>query len=326
MYVRLGVLLGLAAFLAANLAASVLVAAFAGPLARHAWLDRPLRRARLLYGLRVLPTAAAVLFSLGVILPSYVLFEPRGTTERPGLALVALATSALALIGTGLCRGLASFSATKRVVRSWMREAEQIGLRGVPASGYRVGDPCAAVSVVGTLRPKIFLSSQILAALSPGEISAALAHEAAHLRFRDNLKRLALRFWPDPLSWLPAGRRLELEWARAAETVADARAAQGDAGRALDLSAALVKVARLAPARPSLTHAASALHGGAEVAARVGRLLSGRLIPEGFDPLAAGFAVAALALVCVWSSLPLFAPEAFAGVHRLVETVVVALR
>jgi Zn-dependent protease with chaperone function len=325
-YVTVGVVLTLAGFLAANLILSLCVAALAGPLARRAWLEQPLLRARLLYGLRVFPTMGTVLFSLGVVLPAYVLFEPRATTERPGLVLLALAAGAAALIGSGLARGLASFVVTRRVMRSWLRDAQLIGVNGVTASAYRVPDPCAAVSLVGTWRPKIFLSGQILAALSAQETAVAVAHEAAHLRFHDNLKRWALRFSPDVLCWLPAGRRLEREWGGAAETVADARATQGDRERALHLSAALLKVARLAPGRASLALAASGLQGGPEFAARIRRLVDGRLFLENRDRMGRALVATSLVLAAGWVCLVLFTPEAFAGIHQAAETVLAALR
>ena len=328
-YVFLGTVLTLAGFLAANLALTLAVAALAGPLARSAWLERPRRRARLLYGLRVLPTVAAALFSLGVVLPAYLLFEPRGTAERPGFVLLGLTAGALVLIGSGIARGLASFIVTSRVMRKWMRGAQRVGLGGVAAPAYRVSDPCAAVSLVGTWRPKIFLSGEILSALSREEAAVAVAHEAAHLRFRDNLKRWALRFSPDVLRWLPAGRRLEREWTAAAETLADASAAQGDRGRALHLSAALLKVARVAPGRRPLAFAASALQGGPEFAERIRRLVDGRLALEKLekrDRMGPALALAGLCGAVVWGCLVLFAPEVFAGVHQAAETVVAALR
>ena len=324
-YVFLGVVLTLATFLAANLALSLGVAAVAGPLTRNAALERPLRRARLLYGLRVFPAVGALLLSLGVVLPAYLLFEPRGTTERPGLVLLVPAALALALIGGGLARGLASLIVTRRVMRSWMRDGQRVGLTGVTASAYGVADPCAAVSLVGTWRPKIFLSRQILAALSPEEMAVAVAHEAAHLRFRDNLKRWALRLCSDLLCWLPAGRGLEREWSSAAEAAADASAAQGDRHRALDLSTALLKVARLAPGRPSLALAGSALQGGPEFAARIRRLTDGRLTREHGDRTPRTLVAVGVLLAGIWCGLLLFAPEAFAGVHRAAEIVFVAL-
>src|SRR5919202_1119057 len=108
---------------------------------------------------------------------------------------------------------------------------------------------------VGTLRPRLFIAQQLFAALTEAELRAALAHECGHLATRDNLKRAVLRACRDVLTIVPAGRTLDRAWDESTEAAADEHAARdGGAAAALDLAAALVKIARLAPPgmRPTL--------------------------------------------------------------------------
>jgi Zn-dependent protease with chaperone function len=197
-----------------------------------------------------------------------------------------------------------------------MREARPIALPASPVPAYRVHTAFPVFSTVGMLRPRIFVATQVLDALTDDEAAAAVAHEAAHLRARDNLKRLLLRSCPDLLAAFPVSRELEESWARAAETVADARAARGAGGAALDLASAIVKVARLAPVGTPMLPA-SALHDGGDVAPRVRCLLDrdrlcaidGPSHGHGSVLLAAAMGSAALAAM----------PRLLPAVHHLTE-------
>src|SRR5439155_5531797 len=100
------------------------------------------------------------------------------------------------------------------------------------------------------------------------------AHELAHDRGWDNLKRLAMRGAPDLLHWTHTAHLVERRWAAAAEHTADAAATiAGSRTARLALASALVKVARLMPAAPSLGEPISTLVDGGEIAARVERLI-----------------------------------------------------
>jgi Zn-dependent protease with chaperone function len=101
------------------------------------------------------------------------------------------------------------------------------------------------LSVTGVMRPKIFLANAITQVLSPEELSAALAHEMAHVRSLDNLKQLFLKMTRPP-AWfdrLLAGNA-DANWAVTAEVAADEDALDEGAS-VLDLSSALVKIGRL---------------------------------------------------------------------------------
>jgi Zn-dependent protease with chaperone function len=90
--------------------------------------------------------------------------------------------------------------------------------------------PAASAFCAGLLRPRVFVTSGMVAALAAEELEAVLVHEAEHARRRDPLRRLAGRAAADVLFWLPlvgwwSRRRLE-----DAELAAD-RAAIGRVGR-----------------------------------------------------------------------------------------------
>ena len=323
MFLLLGLTLCLSTFLAVSIVASLLVAAATGPVLGWIGAERPRRRSQVAFGLRLLPSIVAGAVVLAFLLPSYLLFEPRDVAERPGAALVAMALAAVVLLGAGLRRALASWDATQRVVTAWMREAVPVGLSAAPAVAYRVRDEFPVVSLVGTLHPRIFVANQVLEILSPGEVQAALAHEVAHLRSRDNLKRLILRSCADLLAFLPAGRRLEREWLQAAEAAADIQAAAGDEAKALELGAALLKVARLmsiAPGQAGL--AVSTLHDGAEVGSRVRRLVSGPQRLETSGRALGLVAWAALFVLLLVLPATVSATGVLGAIHQLTEAAV----
>jgi beta-lactamase regulating signal transducer with metallopeptidase domain len=92
------------------------------------------------------------------------------------------------------------------------------------------------------------MSKRVVAACSNEELRQVIAHEAAHVSGRDNLKLLLLVLGPDALGWLPAGVALAARWRAAAERDADERATGSDRHKRLALASALIKVARLSSA------------------------------------------------------------------------------
>jgi Zn-dependent protease with chaperone function len=321
MYYGLAFLLTLAGFLAANVLASLGAAALAGPLVRALGESATGRRVHLLLALRLFPSAASAAFALGLLLPAYVLFEPYQSGEEPGVALALVGAVALAVVVAGLRRGLASWRATSRLERAWRRTAEPVSLPHalLPISIYRIRDPLPVVGLVGTLRPRLYVARQVLDVLTPAELAAAVTHEAGHGLAFDNLKRLVLRAAPDVLAFLPAARWLEQEWAKSSELAADAHAASRGAAAALDLCAALVKVARLAPVEMPASVAVSPLHGGSDLGLRVRQLAAaaGTTVHPASAPTGAWIGVGLLA-----AALVAVAPELLHAVHRLTEAAV----
>jgi Zn-dependent protease with chaperone function len=323
MSVLFGTAIVLAAFLLLNVLASLVGASLAtAALARRA---RPARRARAMLVLRLLPTIASLGAVALLIVPGYVVFEPPDAGESVTMSLGALAAAAAVVLVAGAARGLRSVRATSVLVRRWRREGEPISLPGSPVPAYRVRDAFPVFAVVGMWRARIYVAAQVLDALGPAELEAALAHERAHLRARDNLKRLVLRSCPDMLAWTGVGRALEREWARAAEAAADAEAAGADPTAAADLAAGIVKIARLLPAGAQAL-AVSALHDGGDVAARVRALVSAERAGEREDAAASqGGAARACGFGLVLAA-SLAATQAWPAVHRLIEAAARLLR
>src|SRR5947209_20522386 len=99
------------------------------------------------------------------------------------------------------------------------------------------------MTAVGIIRPRVLLSDTAEALLLPDELRSALRHEAAHIRRRDNLKKLLFR-----LAAFPGMSQLEAAWLEATELASD-EAAVSNLSEALDLAAALIKLSSLAPTR-----------------------------------------------------------------------------
>jgi len=306
MFELLGLCLALAALLTVNAACSLITAALWGRLKHRARDWRARRLARLIFTLRVAPSVCAVLAITAVLLPAYLKHEPRASAEVVSvkLALLALLSAAGLLLAAG--RALAAGLATRRLVAGWTQQARPLN-SGLAIPAYRIEHRFPVIALVGALRPRLFVAEQVLAALSQAELAAALAHEGGHLAAGDNLKRALLRACRDALAIIPCGRALDRAWAEAAEAAADEFAARRGPATALDLAAALVKLARLAPAGAKPTLPASALLLGDEpgsIADRVQRLvrLAARpAVPAEPQP-APRFALAGLAIL---SALPL---------------------
>jgi Zn-dependent protease with chaperone function len=205
----------------------------------------------LLFVLRISPLALGLVCSLGFALPSFLVLEPRQTTEKPELTLLILAGLAAALLSIFVGRCARSLLTTRRIVQGWQRTAQILSIPGVAAPIYGVESPRTLIAVTGLVRPRVFIGRDVLARLSQDELRAAVAHEAAHVRSFDNVKQLILRVTRVPGFCFRQLALLDRAWSRAAEFAADERALRSGAS-ALDLGAALVKVARL-PENSSLT-------------------------------------------------------------------------
>jgi Zn-dependent protease with chaperone function len=252
MYHLLGACLALAALLVINALASLLAAGlWRCLLARQARQWSAVTRARLTFALRAFPLAGALACVTLLLIPSYIVHEARQTTEVVSVKLAALALLSIIGIALALWRGLVAWRATRRLAADWMRHGEPVHLEGISIPAYRIQHAFPVVAVVGSIRPRLFVASQVFDSLTAEELSAALAHESAHLALRDNLKRGLLRACRDALTIIPCGRSLDRAWSEASEAAADERAARAGASNAVNLASTLVKIARMAPSGAS---------------------------------------------------------------------------
>ena len=230
------------------------------------------RRANLLFALRLLPFVVAAGLTLVLAVPSFLLLEPRAVNEPMGLVPVWLGFCGVTVLLTGVWKAVAALLQASRTVARWSGNARALGSRAIdsPASvSVRVSAAAPPLTAAGILRPSVWLSQAAELVLSEREFETALRHEVAHVRGRDNLRKLILR-----LVAFPGMAELERAWREATEMAAD-DAAVSSAAEALDLAAALIKLSRLAPLEPPAELTTALVHNPAgAVNARVERLIA----------------------------------------------------
>lgn len=270
-------------------------------------------RASLLFRLRMLPGVCAAVCAFGIALPIFLRFEPVGTDESLSRTLIVAAVLGGGLIARGAWRAAAGLRATGAVLRDWRARGRRLHLIDAPIPVFAIEDSFPTVAVVGFSRPALFIAERVLRQCTADEVRAMLLHECAHITHRDNLKRFFVRACPDVLR---RGSALDRAWTSASEEAADARAAGGDRGSALELAQALVHVARLAPGRSTL-HVASAFYLGGSIESRVRRLVDpADSLPDPSRPLVC---VVACAMALGVAGLVVFGAPA---IHQFMEAVV----
>jgi Zn-dependent protease with chaperone function len=262
-----------ASFFVLNAVAGLLVRISSRFALRFAESRMPAAAARLVLALRVLPLFLSALFVVGLCVPSYLWLEPAATAERVGLLSTLLGLLGAAIWFVSIARTAHSLAASLRHNRLCRLAGQEIRIPGDSSSLVVVEHKAPLLALSGLLRPRLLISRSVLHALSSEELDAALAHEQAHRRSRDNAKRLLLLLAPDIFPFVRPLRMLERSWSKLAEWAADDQAAAGDANRAASLAAALVRVARIgsAPRLPFLS--TSLLACDRDLSARVNRLL-----------------------------------------------------
>lgn len=228
---------------------------------------RPIRQtADLLFALRLFPVITAAAITAVLTVPSFLLLEPRAIDEPIGgvplfFGLFGVLLGTVGIVNAGLASRRAS-----RTISSWIDDACPVASDPVPV--LRIARRFPAMTATGIVRPKVLLSNAAEFVLSANELQTAMNHEIAHVRRRDNLRKLLLR-----LVTFPGMRELEAAWLEATEMAAD-DAAVSNAGEALDLAAALIKLSRMSPAELSVDLTAALLQSPASVMnARVERLI-----------------------------------------------------
>jgi Zn-dependent protease with chaperone function len=333
LYLLLGTCLALSALLAFNAFASALAGLLWRVLAPRVAHKPASARARLLFALRVTPPALAAALVFALLIPAYLLHEPHDTEEEIGAKLMLLSAVSACGVLWAFWRVARTWLATRGLVGDWMRHAEPFAAEGVlRVPAYRIRHPFPVIAVIGVLRPRLFVASQLFDALTPGELASALAHERGHVETRDNLKRAVLQAGQDALLPLaPLGRSLLREWRHESELAADEFAALDGPAAALDLASALVKISKLIPAgsTPTLYAGAHLLGGGEDdgISRRVRALLRLASSPESARDArrlrASPTLRAALGLSLCAAVAPLLThPEVLRATHAAIEHVV----
>jgi Zn-dependent protease with chaperone function len=335
MYTFLGITLVLALLLAINASATMLAAGF-GRLCRP-WLRNcsARTRAEILFVMRMGPPVLAIIAVVVFMIPSYLAYEPHKTNESVSWKLGLLA--ALSAIGVSLAiwRGLRSWLATRSLLKDWLVASTRVELDRITVPTFVLQHSFPIIAVVGAIRPRLFIASQVFESLSHEELGAALAHEYGHLAARDNFKRSVMRVSRAALLLIPCGRSLDRAWSEASESAADEYAAQQSSLVALNLASALVRIARMIPKgqRQILPASVSGfLAGGDELPGVKGRVR--RLVELAAAEPHLLVSNASFVRFVPWLVLTLMVviavtvesrPQVLAGVHHLVEQVVVVL-
>lgn len=289
MFELLGLSLVFAGLLSINSMASLAAASSWYGLKRISACWTAATKARVAFALRALPPAIAGYFMAVSFIPAFLAHEPRQTSEVVSWKLALLASLSAAGLWMAARRAYQGWQATRRLVSEWLRQAEPLELPGLRMPAFVIRHDFPLITVVGTLRPRLFVARQALSALAPEELLAALAHEHGHLAARDNLKRVVLRACRDAFTIIPCGRVLDRAWKSASEAAADEYAARAGAATALNLASALVRIARLVPASPPVhLPAAALLLGDEESPALVDRVRRLTLLASTGMPPAAG--------------------------------------
>jgi Zn-dependent protease with chaperone function len=273
------------------------------------------RAADFLFGLRILPFVAAFLVTVAFAVPSFFLLEPREIEEPLGWVPLASGIFGAGLAISGVVNALVALRKASGAIAAWTLAAQKIPV-DISVPVLRITPAVPAMTATGIVRPRILVSGTAESLLSRPELSAALNHEIAHVRRRDNLRKLLLRFVA-----FAGMRGLERAWLETSEMAAD-DAAVFSAEEALELASALIKLSRSNPAPPEVDLTAALVHSPASVMnARVERLIAwdGVVQPQPRSFAAwygVGSALAILALFAVSYS------QLLIGAHAITEWLV----
>lgn len=281
----LAALVGVASFFALSTLLAAGVAAW-WRLARPTTMD-----ANRLLALRLAAAVGGFLLTACLVTPAFVRFEPAHDGERPGPLLLLLSAAGAWVMLAGLVRVMRAVILTRRLRLRWLASASTVPQFLVRHSASRDGGdgrmpahlidvPYPVVAIIGILRPMLVVSRTVAGGCSVNEVQLIAAHERAHLRAHDNLKRLLIDGCPDVLRWTATGRDIAAAWSAAAEDAADDTATGGDRRARIALASVLLRVARMAIGESPAPQFASALVGLTGVERRVRRLAEARPLPR----------------------------------------------
>jgi hypothetical protein len=240
-------------------------------------------------GLRALVVVGTVAGALVLLHPAQLL---RAFAEWPCAPHHHVAGHAVAAVG-GLALALSFVWAMARVVQATLavRRLIRRPLGRGPEGSVIVGGDDVVLAVAGLTKPTLVVSAGALTRLDDAELSAAIAHERAHIRRRHRFVLLfaeLCRVLGRPLPGTAhAVRELRFQIERDAD-----RSAVRDRADRLALASAICKAATVTTARPGM-----ASLGGDGTAARVRELLQDAAPdahPAGLRALATGAAALAV--------------------------------
>jgi Zn-dependent protease with chaperone function len=215
-----------------------------------------------------MPLALSALVTIVFTVPSFLLLEPHSIDEPIGAIPLALNGCGVLLFVVGMSKATVAQVRTLNIVAEWLNEATAL-TSSIAVPLLRTRRIIPALTATGILKPKVLMSEAAVAVLTEPELRGALGHEVAHVRRRDNLKKLLLRFCA-----FPGMAGLEKAWSELAEIAAD-DAAVSNASDALDLASALIKLSRLEPVSHLADLTTALLHSpAATVSTRVERLIA----------------------------------------------------
>jgi len=314
--------LSLACFFLVHLALGLAITLVTPAAIRIAERMRPRRAASVVLALRMAPLGFGALLVVGLCVPSYLQLEPDTAAEPVGFECLAAALLGAAIWTISVARAMRATLKSLRYVRQCERAASKTRVAGEHAPVWVVDGMAPLVALLGLVRPRLVISRPVLRALSSEQLAAALRHERAHQKSRDNLKRLAVLLSPDLVPFAGGFRALERAWARFAEWAADDRAVAGDPRLSLSLAAALVRVARISAGTPSSCLVSTLLANGGDLSARVDRLLlaaSQCAQPESGSPVMVAGTAFVLAGCLAGAVLQ---PGLLSSVHQMLEHLV----
>jgi beta-lactamase regulating signal transducer with metallopeptidase domain len=166
------------------------------------------------------------------------------------------------------------------------------------------GDDRCFCCCAGLVFPNVIISNGMLNLLDEAELTAVLAHEAAHVRRRDPARALAVRCAANALFYVPLARHLSKKALVASELGADSVAA-AVAGQPALVRALLDVLGRVRPVLGTVTEMASLDSLDSRIEAlRTKALPKSR--PRAMIQLASGLALVGLLLLGAWlpSSVP----------------------
>lgn len=264
-----------------------------------------------LFALRMLPVVAAAGITATFIVPSFVLLEPRAVDEGLGIVPALLGIGGALLMGVGLLNAARAWRRSRSAIHAWSLGAQPV-MSDAPVRVWRIAPAVPAMTAVGILRPSVLVSGAAEGMLAPAELQSAMNHEVAHVRRRDNLKKLLLQ-----MVAFPGMRGLDAAWLESAEMAADA-AAVSSAEEALTLASALIKLSRLGISQTVDLTAGLVQSPAAVINARIKRLMAWSDARESsrlYTPWYTAAFVATFAFALVYGQL-------LAGVHVATEWLV----